>query len=476
VIAPALASCVWILDFDELQTESGNDAGGSGGSGARGGSSGASGEAGAGNCPNECFDDDPCTVDGCTSEGECTREDFVGLVPDGVDETLPADFHYRTTITSAADAFFLSAFTLTDGAPEVTFYRLDANAPTEALSTIGTIGGLNLGDVSPLSAAGLAVDAAVGRIHAFIGMQGQDSARLHHVVLDMNYEVVTRTVVLGGYGAQLPSSHPVVANLGGNIAATWINASQGVSLWTGRLAGPAELAVGRTPMTTALLASPENDALVIYGVDGGGVFVEGLDLPAVGVEECQVRPGGYLSSASANIGIPGFWLAFWTKFGEESGAEPGFLNTDGRGFACSAVGCATAPASDCQGVIDTAARNVALATAVRPGDRTGLVHLVQATPIVSVEEGTTNLYAAVLLNAQQIDFGVVPFQDEPVTTNLGDPILLNALPTAPPEFAGPDWPTVAYVPPDRFAVTWTEPSLESGSELRIQRYRLCAPD
>jgi hypothetical protein len=229
-------------------------------------------------------------------------------------------------------------------------------------------------------------------------------------------------------------------------------------------------------MTVSLLASPENDALVIYGVEGGGVFVEGPSAPVAGVEECQVRPGGYLSSASANIGIPGFWLAYWTKYGEETGSEPGFLNTDGRGFACSGVGCATAVAGECQGVLETVARNVALATAVRPGDPTGLVHLVQATPIISVEEGTTDLYAGVLLNAQRIDFGVVPFEDEPVANNVGDPIVLSAMPTSLPNLTGPDWPTVAYVPPDRFAVTWTQPSTQSGTELKIRRYRLCAPD
>lgn len=472
--APALASCVWLVDFDELQTENGNPAG-AGGSSSQGGTSGTAGEGGVGECPSECFDDDPCTVDGCTPEGECTREAFVGLALDGVDETLTADLHYRTTVASASDAFFLSAFTLTDGTPEVTFYRLDGNAESNALTTIGSIGGLNIDDAIPLSAAGLAVDTAVGRIHAFIGMQGDSGQRLHHVVMDMNYEVVTRSIVLGGYGAQLPFSYPVAANIGGDIAATWINGSQGASLWTGALTGPAELAVGRTPMTVALLASSENDPLVLYGVDGGGVFVEGNGIPAVGVEECQTRPGGYLSSSSTPIGIPGFWLAYWTKFGEASGAEPGFLNTDGRGFVCSAAGCATAVAGDCQNVLDTVARNVAPVSIVRPGDPTGLVHLVQATPIIGTQEGATGLYAGMLLNAQRIDFGTVPFQDEPETTELGEPIVLGAMPTAEPDYTGPDFPTVAYVPPDRVAVTWTQPSLESGSELRIRRYRLCAP-
>ncbi len=380
---------------------------------------------------------------------------------------------YRTTIAPASDAFFLSSFTLTDGAPEVTFYRLDANAPSDALTTIGSIGGLNLNDAVPVSAAGLAVDAAVGRIHAFVGMQNDAGNRVHHVVMDMSYAVVTRTVMLTGYGEQLPFNYPVAANLGGEIAATWINASGGVSLWTGRLAGPAEFAVGRPAMTTALLASPDDVPLVLYGVAGGGVFVEGNGLPAVGIEECEMRPGGYLSSAATPIGIPGFWLAFWTKFGEASGTDPGYLTTDGRGVVCSAAGCATAVAADCPSALDTVTRNVAVATAVRPGDPTGLVHLVQATPVIANEGGS--LYAAVLLTAQRVDFGVVPFQNEPETSELGEPIVLSALPTADPDFTGPDWPTVAYVPPDRFAVTWTQPSLESGSELRIQRYRLCAP-
>jgi hypothetical protein len=476
LVVPALSSCAFILDFDELQTETGEETGGkgSGGSGARGGTSGTSGDGGSGDCPSACFDDDPCTIDGCTADGDCTSEDFVGLAPDGIDETLTADLTHRSTIASASDAFFLSNFTQSNDFTEVTFLRLDANAPSNALSTIGTLGGLNINDAGPLSAAGLAVDTAVGRIHAFVGMAGDNGRRLHHVVMDMSYSVVTQTVVLGGYGEQLPWNHPVVANLGGDIAATWINASQGVSLWTGRLAGPVALAAGRAPMTTALLASSENDALVLYGVNGGGVFVEGNGVPAMGVEECQVRPGGYLSSASTPIGIPGFWLGFWTKYGEASGTEPGFLTSDGRGFACSAAGCATAPAAECQNALDTAARNVALVSAVRPGDPTGLVHLVQVTPVVAAND-TGELYAAALLSAQRIDFGLVPFQDEPVATELGEPIVLSAMPTAEPDFTGPDWPTVAYVPPDRIAVTWIQPSLEEGSELRIQRYRLCAP-
>jgi hypothetical protein len=478
LVVPALVSCVWILDFDELQTEKdeGSD-GGSAGKGGAGGSAGLGGTSGTGtgggrDCPNECFDDDPCTLDGCTTDGECTQEPVTGLALDGVDETLPADTTYRVTMAPGPDAFFLSAYTLDGVNPKVTFYRVDANAPSGALTTIGDLGGLNLTeDVTPISAAGLAVDNALGRIHAFVGMQNNAGNRLWHVVMDMDYRVVSRTTVLTGYGEQSPYNHPVVANLGGDVAATWINASQGVSLWTGALAGPAEIAVGRAPTVVALLASQTNDPLALYGVDGGGVFVEGNGIPAIGVEECQMNPGGYLSASTVSTGIPGFWLGYWTKYALPG--DEGYLTTDARGLACSPAGCASAPAADCDKAMNNLVRNVAVAGAVRPGDPTGMIHLVQVTPVIGTEDGGSTLYAGLLANASRIEFGQVPFASDTVTTDLGS-VPLAAMPTALPNLEGPDWPVVAYVPPDRFAIAWTQPSVSAGSEVRVQRYRLCA--
>jgi hypothetical protein len=480
LLAPALVSCVWILDFDELQTEEDKGAGagssGKGGTdsgGGTGGSSGTAGEGGSGDCPSQCFDNDPCTLDGCTANGECTREPVTGLALDGVDETIPADTTYRVTMAPGPDAFFLSSYTIDGVNPEVAFYRLDANAPTDALTKIADLGGLNLGDATPISAAGLAVDNALGRIHAFIGMGNDAGARLWHVVLDMNYEVVSRTIVLTGYGEQTPYNYPVVANLGGEIAATWINGSQNVSLWTGKLAGPSEVAVGRTPMTVALIATDANDPLALYGVDGGGVFVEGSGFPAVGMDECQVNPGGYLSAASVSTGIPGFWIGYWTKYALPG--DEGYLTTDARGIGCGASGCASAPATDCGSAANNLVRNVAVAGAVRPGDPTGVVHMIQVTPLIGTEDNGATLSAGLLANASRIDFGDVPFQGETMTTDLGS-VPLAAMPTTLPNLEGPDWPAVAYVPPNRIAIAWTQPAPTTGSEVRIQRYRLCAPD
>jgi hypothetical protein len=291
----------------------------------------------------------------------------------------------------------------------------------------------------------------------------------------MNYEVVTNLQIADTYWGDSPYHHPVAANFGGEIASAWINGDRGVSLWTGALAGPAPLAVGQTVMTVSLLASPENDPFVLYGIEGGGVFVESPLVAATAVDECQTRPGGYLSSTATSVGLPGFWLAFWTKFGEETAEEPGFLTTDGRGLGCSALGCASVLAGDCTSVLSNSSRNVAFASALRPGDPTGLVHLVQVTPLVGVSEDTQELRAGMIATASRVDFGSVPFEMPAETTDLGS-IVLADMPTALPGLAGPDWPVVAYVAPDRFAIAWTQPAQTAGSELRIQRYRLCAPD
>ena len=475
-LAPALVSCAFILDFDELQTERGSGSGGTAGTaGTAGADTGGSG--GTGECPGECFDDDPCTLDGCSEDGACLEGPVSGLVLDGVDETIQADAHFRTTIAAGPDAFFLADYSATGATKEVTFYRLDANAAAEALAPIKTLGGLDLMDSEPLSTAGLAVDSARGLIHAFIGMRGAID-RVWHVVLDMNYEVRTRTTVADTYFSDSPFNYPVVANLGGDVAAAWINADRQVSVWTGALTGPATLAVGHSPMTVTLLSTAENQPLVLYGDEGGGVFVESQTFAPQPIEECQTRPGGYLSSSATAIGLPGFWLAYWTKFGEASGAqgEDGFLTTDGRGLTCSALGCLASAAGECSDNLSNATRNVALATAQRPGDPTGLVHVVQLTPLVSPNDDGTELYAALLATASRVDFGRVPFETEAQSTELGEPLVLSALPTSLPNLAGPDFPTVAYVPPDRFAVSWIQPSPSAGSELRIQRYRLCAPE
>jgi hypothetical protein len=52
---------------------------------------------------------------------------------------------------------------------------------------------------------------------------------------------------------------------------------------------------------------------------------------------------------------------------------------------------------------------------------------------------------------------------------------VSSLPTAAPDFLGPDWPAIAFVPPNHLALSFIEPS-DAGHDLRVQRYRVCYPD
>jgi hypothetical protein len=75
----------------------------------------------------------------------------------------------------------------------------------------------------------------------------------------------------------------------------------------------------------------------------------------------------------------------------------------------------------------------------------------------------------------RVDFGRVPFQPEPVVTPLGEPMLVGSLPAAAPDFRGPDWPAMAFVPPNHLTLSFIEPA-ETGDDLPVQRYRVCYPD
>jgi hypothetical protein len=117
-------------------------------------------------------------------------------------------------------------------------------------------------------------------------------------------------------------------------------------------------------------------------------------------------------------------------------------------------------------------RNQALLTGVRPGDPNGLVTFVQALPLLlpGAEEGEAT--AALGLVGARVDFGRVPFMTEPTSTPLGDPVNVSEVSTTAPDFRGPDWPVLAFVPPNRVALSFIE-SAAGGDELRVQRYRVC---
>lgn len=482
-LAPALASCAFILDFDSLQAEKDSGQGGvllTGGSAGRGGSDGmTAGDIGFGGnlfCPAECFDDDPCTVDGCDSNEECLSDVAVGLVLDGIDETVLAEKHYRVTAAAGDDDFFLSAFSVGADGPQVALYRLAAEG--SEFSPIGTLTGTLLGDVGePVSAAGLAVQPASGLLHAFVAMKRLtgDGARVRRVVIDTRtFDIVGGAFPGDSYWDVSPYNYPVATTLEDLPAVAWINEDQTIGLDGGGLERTETLSADTQAMAIGLVASEDDQPEVIYGTTDG-IFVERPGEDPVGVRECQTTPGGYLSFTTAFTTVPGFWLAGWTKFGVETADDPAFLTTEGTGMYCGAGRCLV-PERECtDATLNNLVHNVATSVVHRPGTRAGLVEVVQATPAIEAGEEPDSVIARVDLAATSVDFGIPPFENDAVSEPLGTPIRVSSQETSEDiGFRGPDWPVIAQVPPDRYVVAWIEPAA-AGDALRVQRYRLCLP-
>jgi hypothetical protein len=497
---PVLASCSFLLDFDELReggaragaagsgagaAGGGGKAGGGAGKGGRGGSAGSTGagtsgetgeggEAGAVVCPAECIDDDPCTEDGCTSTGACRSTAITGLVLDGIDVRLPADEHFRATMTAGPDAFFVSSFYSKDGASDVTLYRLGAK--DTSVTSIATIGSLGLVDGgAPLSAAGLATEPGLGLLHAFVALKDRlgTGARVWHIVLDGNFAPQLRVPVGPTYWSASPYNHPVALNLRGDVYSAWIAADQTVALGGTAAMELETLAADNPASTVTLLGTTGGDPVVLYTASGGGVYLESPSMAPTSVEECQTAPGGYLSSGATDTTIPGFWLTHWTKVAPATATEEGYLTTDGRGVGCVSTPCTldelTCSANSGSNLI----RNQALVAGTRPGDPNGLVSFVQALPYIAPDTGGTT--SGLLLIATRVDFGRVPFAAEPEVAPIGDAVLVSSLPTIGPTFDGPDWPAMAFVPPNHLGLSFIEPG-ETEDHLRVQRYRICRAD
>jgi hypothetical protein len=492
-VLPALASCSFLLDFGSLQKGSGGGAGAagragsgsnvagssSGGTPAEGGApegaTGGSGPAGAGGngtCPAECFHNDPCLESGCDAEGNCLTGKNSGLTPDGVDMTVSADTHYRVTLIGGDSAFYLSNFETTGGKPEVTFYELDAT--TKSFTTLATLGGLGITSMGdPVSAAGLAFQPVVGVLHGFvaIGERVGKGARVWHIVLGTQ-DNLPKPAVIGnltdGYYSDSPYNYPSALFLNNQTAVAWINADQTISLGDGTVSPPQKLSAATQATTLSLLGDDAESPAVLYTAAGGGVFVEQPGAAPYAVPECQPAAGDYASCSATSTTIPGVWIGAWTKY--TSGGN-GYLTTNGRGLACLAGTCTSDMNACPANSADNGVRDPASVIAHRPGDPTNLLEVVTATPLLTTDG--TQVLAELVLTQQNTNLGDKPLQSPPTTTDLGPPVQLASMTTtADSSYAGPDWPAVAFVPPDRYAVSWIQPGAK-GDELRLRRFRMC---
>jgi hypothetical protein len=477
----SLASCAFLLDFDELQAGDGagpDAAAGTGGTGGTGGSSGSSsgtsGSAGGGGssgtgpgdgggCPESCADTDPCTVDRCDTSASPPRCVNDRLVKDGVSESLVADEMYRVTMTSGGDAFYYSVFEQTNMSPEVTLYELTregtASRELAKVSSIPLFGPAR-------SAGGLVVDTSQGfKLHAFPAF-GND---VWHIIFDSTFAVGVNNshrVGIGTYDSTIAKRHPVAMKLAnGEIVGAWINTDGTVSVGSATRTATALSPTGVVVSQIAPLGAGNTPGVLWTGPSGvNAQLLGGTPSP---VAACNTEPGVYLSATSAEI-LPGFWIASWTKAGNN------YLVNEGKGLGCSGTTCTGEATCDPADQATPGLRNPALATAARSSDPPGTVLLASATPVIGPDQPGGSLTSAILLNLQRM----VIEQGPPLratTQDIGSVELARMPPGPAPNLEGPDWPAISILPPNKIAVAWLEPGASGGDRLRVERYKICLP-
>jgi hypothetical protein len=476
---PLLASCVFLLDYDELQGgkaaaepgAGGATAGGTGNVGAEGGASGA----GCG----DCDDRDPCTVDTCDETGdapECLHELGEGLKLDGIDEVFEAEQHLRVSLVAGTDVFYLAALEANDEVTEVNLYRLTRDG--DALEPVGG----KLSTVLPpessiVSNLGMAIDPTLGlAVHGFVAIQPLvGGAKVFHLV-HRNGNTEGTLLLNSSYSAHSPWVFPQALAIGNAVVGAWIQEDGTIAVQeAGDLTPPNIFGDIALPATTLSLLSTDDDrpAVMFTSQTGDtlGAYVESPAHTRAAITECQTAPGNYLSSGVISTQIPGLWLNNITRAGDD------YLTSGGATLACGSLACLTFT-DECDPEQDLAnnLRNVAGATIA--ADVTGVVYSVIALPQLTLKMGsTTQVEGKLSVSFGRVDFNSMPAQS---TTIGGDEQGLMELSRQDTDesvsFAGPDWPAVGILPSQQVAIAWIQPNAaRSGTELRVQRYKMCLP-
>lgn len=477
LIAPFLASCVFLLDYDELQNGPTPSASGAPATGA----AGAGGEAGAASC-GDCDDDDPCTIDSCDQSGDvaaCLHEPTVGLKLDGLDVALPADYHARVSVVASGKLFYFATLQVLDDTPQIALYRLASDGTElEPLVSDTTLDGV------PVSNVGLAVEElALGEValHGFLAAKpslGDLPARVFHLV---NQGGKTMTNLVGAsYLEGNDTVFPQALAIGGAIVGAWIQADQTIAVHSvGSLASATFGASSSPANTLSLLSTAEGKPAVMFTAQMAngnaiGTYVETAGQNRSRLAECETRPGSYLSSSAIATQIPGVWLTNVTRFGAD------YLTSGGGGLGCTMGTCTPLPEDCAKATPSNGVRNVAGATLRFPTDDPGIVYSVLAVPQITLrDDDATVAEGRLSLALGRVDFST-PGKAE--STNIGGDAETGLLRIAHNDtseelaFAGPDWPAVGILPTEHVAVAWIQPSeTTAGSDLHIQRYKMCLP-
>lgn len=499
LLTPLLGACAFLMDFDELQkgngvkgtggggqTGTGGDASASGGSSGNdaspdgsGGSSGAGGTGaggGGGNCPTSCADTDPCTVDTCEVSG-CVHTHTPGVVLDGLSGKIEAPAFHRVTIGAHKSSFYVSSFGTTAAGSDVVFHTFsttdDALSTGRELSKLGNFNGR-----VPVSAAGIAATTNGLVLSVFVAM-GQTlgaPAQVWELTIDPTFGVKSSTPAHTDDDYEGPATaYPVAWSPSGtDVIAAWPGTTSGVYM---HHAGSPTEATGASPAFAAPGGKVTHVAPLAAGALPGVVFVNSkVSIQALGqllpitLGGCDARPGSFTNAISAYSQVDGIWIGGWTKTlaagGWVSEMKPLICSTSGG------VACLGSPRCEATDQPYTGIRNPTMTFLTDQNDPVvGRVFEIIALPYVNTGDNAAGIGIQML----QVDFDVST-ADAGVKTKVLTPTTIPLVSTTiGANSAGPDWPTMAFLPPDHLAIAWIQPAATAGQEVHVERHKVCFP-
>lgn len=470
-VAGFLSSCAFLLDFDELQTETGKDASVGGSAGSSGGSAGISGNAGTAGtggdaaadagpeCATaaECDDGDAFTTDSC-DKNVCKYQPFGKLIEDGfsIDSSVP--HAQRVTAAAGPGRFYISVhrshLPSTTYATAVTTFAADTAGASDTLSLDTLFPSPEGGQPPmPISAAGLLADAA--GVHAFFATNplGKIDPQVWYVQLDTKAKPLAAPKMISkDYDLLSTKRYPAPERVGSDVVAYWVG-SFGKLL----IAGPTkDLGVFPEDVQFAMpvVGSTQPRAFFLKNQDDKSFYYK-IGSQGGALQDCTKTGGTSWGSIVATSPLPGVAVVGY------SSKLLGNSVSEVRLVVCDDSTCSLT--DKCE--LDTATtdgRNPAVASTVASGTPKSGVR-VRFTSVLPVASDTKGDLALIL---SFFDFGSAG-------ENGGAyPLVLVASKNGP-KSETPDYPAVAILD-DRILVAWID-GATGAEQLHVRRYKLAPP-
>lgn len=469
-----LSSCAFLLDFDELQTDTGDaSAGGQSGDSGLGGGGGASGSSGSGGggqdaggadggdagpecaVPGDCNDQDSLTSDDCVA-GTCKYAADAKLVEDGFQVDTAAPYLRRVTLAAGGSTFYLSTYRGNLLNPTLYETAISSFSATGTTATLKTIPATALlppkegGTETPVSAVGMMADTS--GVHAFFATTpGALQGNVWYARLDGDLVPAAPAGLIGnGYSAGDVVRYPVPGRVDNDIVAYWIAGGGDI-----KIAGPTKTfsaaAVG-AQYAAPLFATGQPSMFMLKASDNSQFFYQ-VGAKMDGLKDCNPQPNTTWGPLAVTSPAPGLaFVGFSSSFFGGSVSEV-------RTVACDGNGCAVSDQCDTSTAL-TNGRNPALDSEVASVSLKSGVRIRVASVLGAADGSKTSLGLVVSfldIGSQGESFGIYPTAGV-VVEQPG-----NKAETA-------DLPAVSLLG-DRVAVAWID-GKEGAQMLHVRRYRL----